>query len=368
MPFVALGLGRFAYGLLVQPMRSDLGWSYTEAGLLTTSNSVGHLLGAFAASNVIRQIGAERCVVWGTWAMAALLLLNGLTGEFSVVLAIRLATGVCAALAFIAGGVLAARLSASDVRWALVAYPTGAAGAIAVTAIGIPGLVTIDSRWPFGWFLLAGMATICALVLGAMFRGTTPVGLSSSAKKRENAHLPRPELAYGLFGLGYIGYVTFAVAYLEDGGATPSTVTAFWLVLGVASIAATTLWQRFDSIADDRFLLVATIGGCALGVIVLIVSNSTPFALISGLVFGASFLAVVSAVTSLARDRLPEVAWTAAIGRLTVMFGIGQIFGPVLAGLLGDSSAGLRAGLGFSALVLGAGTLVALSARAKPVA
>lgn len=349
-------------------MRSDLDWNYTQAGLLTTSNSVGHLLGAVVAASVIRRFGAERSVVWGTWAMAALLSVNGLTDEFLAVLVVRLATGVFGAFAFIAGGALAARLSANDVRWALVAYPTGAALAIAVTAVAIPWLVTIDSRWPFGWFLLGGLAAISALALGALLRGTTaPFSSRSIPKKKLDARLPRPELAYGLFGLGYIGYITFAVAYLEDGGATPQIVTAFWLVLGATSIVATMLWRRFESVADDRVLLVTTIGGCTLGVVVLIVGNTTPFVLASAVIFGASFLAVVTAVTSLARDRLPEEAWTAAIGRLTVVFGIGQILGPVLAGLLGDSPAGLHAGLAFSALALAIGTVVALSARAELV-
>ncbi|MBA3359912.1 MAG: YbfB/YjiJ family MFS transporter [Acidimicrobiia bacterium] len=59
-------------------------------------------------------------------------------------------------------------------------------------------------------------------------------------------------------------------------------------------------------------------------------------------------------------------AWAAAIGRLTVIFGFGQILGPVIAGLFGDSRSGLRAGLAFSAITLAAGTLVALSITPLP--
>lgn len=41
----ALGLGRFAYGLLVPAMRSELHWSLAQAGALTTANGLGYLLG-----------------------------------------------------------------------------------------------------------------------------------------------------------------------------------------------------------------------------------------------------------------------------------------------------------------------------------
>jgi len=45
-PAVALGLGRFAYALLLPAMRADLGWSYAVAGAMNTANAIGYLIGA----------------------------------------------------------------------------------------------------------------------------------------------------------------------------------------------------------------------------------------------------------------------------------------------------------------------------------
>ena len=42
---VSLGITRFAYGLLLPPMRADLHWSYTLAGAM---NTLGQLGGAVA--------------------------------------------------------------------------------------------------------------------------------------------------------------------------------------------------------------------------------------------------------------------------------------------------------------------------------
>jgi uncharacterized membrane protein len=36
---VSLGITRFAYGLLLPPMRADLGWSYALAGGMNTANA-----------------------------------------------------------------------------------------------------------------------------------------------------------------------------------------------------------------------------------------------------------------------------------------------------------------------------------------
>lgn len=81
------------------------------------------------------------------------------------------------------------------------------------------------------------------------------------------------------------------------------------------------------------------------------------------MLFGASFLTAVTAVTALARRLGPVHAITATVGGLTVSFAVGQCAGPVLAGPLSDGSRGLQAGLTRSATILAAGTLVALAQK-----
>lgn len=56
-PLVVIGFARFAFGLVLPEMRSDLGWSYTTAGLVTTVNALGYLGGALGAESVARRIG-----------------------------------------------------------------------------------------------------------------------------------------------------------------------------------------------------------------------------------------------------------------------------------------------------------------------
>ena len=58
-PVVALGLSRFAYALLLPAMRSDLGWSFADAGALNTANAARYLAGALVAAPVGRRIGPK---------------------------------------------------------------------------------------------------------------------------------------------------------------------------------------------------------------------------------------------------------------------------------------------------------------------
>jgi predicted MFS family arabinose efflux permease len=49
-PAVGLGIARFAYALVLPDMRTDLGWSWTAAGWMNTSNAPGVFGGSFALS------------------------------------------------------------------------------------------------------------------------------------------------------------------------------------------------------------------------------------------------------------------------------------------------------------------------------
>ncbi len=59
-PAVALGLARFAYSLLLPPMRADLHWTVTLAGTMNTAGAVGYLAGAIAAGPLAARAGSRR--------------------------------------------------------------------------------------------------------------------------------------------------------------------------------------------------------------------------------------------------------------------------------------------------------------------
>ena len=67
-PIIGLGIGRFAYSLVLPDMRDALGWSYSAAGFLNTINAAGYLAGALIASRIIKRFGLAAAVRWGTLA------------------------------------------------------------------------------------------------------------------------------------------------------------------------------------------------------------------------------------------------------------------------------------------------------------
>jgi len=67
-PTIGLGIGRFAYALVLPDMRDSLHWSYSAAGFMNTINAAGYLVGALFASQLIKRFGLAASVRWGTLA------------------------------------------------------------------------------------------------------------------------------------------------------------------------------------------------------------------------------------------------------------------------------------------------------------
>jgi predicted MFS family arabinose efflux permease len=160
-----------------------------------------------------------------------------------------------------------------------------------------------------------------------------------------------------MFGVGYIGYMTFVLALLREQGASGGALTLFYTLLGLAVLASSRIWAG---------LLERSRGGGALALLNVLLGGATllpaltsawPMVLLSGLVFGGVFLSVVAATTALVRHNLPAAAWASGISAFTIVFAAGQIVGPTVVGWIADGPGGLARGLVFStvALWLGAG-------------
>ena len=370
-PAVAIGLARFAYALLLPSMRADLHWSFATAGAMSTANALGYLAGALLAAVVARRYGTRRVFVASLGVTVLALLATGGTGNTMVLVALRAVAGASGAITFIAGaGLVAAAASAISPHRAatlLGIYYAGGGAAIVASGLAIPYLLAATSPtdgWRWGWVMLGGLGAVA-------FGVATPVALASAeppappaADRRWPArHLGAVLVSYGLFGAGYIAYMTFIVAFLKGHGTGPSGVTAFWVVLGAASIAGAFAWARPVARLHGGWGSATVLSVLGAGALLPLVSRSPVAAIGSALLFGGSFLSVVTAVTAVARRSLQPHHWTPAIAGLTVAFAVGQCLGPVLAGVLSDGPAGLSVGLTLSVGVLLAGAFVALAQR-----
>ncbi|WP_161965117.1 YbfB/YjiJ family MFS transporter [Ornithinimicrobium cerasi] len=378
-PLLSLGLARFAYALLLPEMRADLGWTWSQAGALNTANAAGYLVGALVTAPMARRVGTARSFVLGAWVCTAALLLTALTEEYAVLLLARTAAGVGGAWAFLLGAALvaAAGEAGAPSRSALLLglYYGGAGGGMTVAGLLVPWLLDRAPEgaagmqaWQLGWVALAVLGTLATLVAAVTVRATVDPAPPEAEEHRtwERGRVGWLSAGYTFFGLGYIAYLTFVIAFLQEQGVGLRTVAAFWVVVGVAASAGWFVWGpvigRLGGVRSMQLLMVVLAAGTVLPVLV----PQTWAFFLSAAVVGGTFLSVVTAMTVGVRRVLPPVLWTSGLAFATVAFGVGQTVGPWLTGWFSDVVGSLGAGLVLSAALLVVGAVVALPQREPP--
>ncbi|MDQ3399058.1 MAG: YbfB/YjiJ family MFS transporter, partial [Deinococcota bacterium] len=256
---------------------------------------------------------------------------------FGALMVLRFLQGVLGAWVFVGG---AALLLARGVSGLGVGVYFGGVGfGILLSPLVLP----LASGWRPAWELLGLLSLLMTAVALTAYPSLTepePPTLGEAGSLLPIAPLL---VSYGLYGAGYIGYMTFVTTAL------PVALEAFWALLGLGAVLSGIVWGGW----------VERVGG-AKGLVhvltVLTAASLFPVMLylpwLSAFAFGISFLGVIIAITQVFRRRLPPGAWARAMGLSTAAFALGQALGPSLSGLAGDLLGGAVGALGVSSLLL----------------
>jgi predicted MFS family arabinose efflux permease len=338
---LAPGLVRLSYALLLPPMKADLGWTFTQAGSLNTANAAGYLAGAIATMWLGKKFRSTTLFMVGCYLCAALLAVAGGITDIGAMRAQRFMSGFANALAFIAGGTLIARVALTRQRPGLVLgiYYAGVGWGVMIASLLVPLTLGHDGHgWQASWFALAAVAVL--LTLGATWAAshTADEGTQSVAWERGPAiaQYLRMLLAYGLYGVGYIAYLTFIVALLRRGGMSGYGAAELFGVLGLAAALSPFVWPALIEKSGGGKALAALNMVLAIATIIPALSHGRTGQFASCLIFGSAFMGAVTSTTNFVRRNLPTGQWHASISAFTIAFALGQGVGPFLIGYVAD--------------------------------
>lgn len=363
---VDIGLARLGYGLLLPAIRADLGGSYGTYGLIGALHLTGYLGGTLAAPRVLRararvpvviaishvavalSVGVSAAATGTLWLLAARVAIGAASG-----------IGVAAVVTEMLERVPASRRGmASAIAWA------GAGLAVAVSAPAGAWAMGDPSRWRLATLLCVVPAlAIAALALrlgphaattGGAGSGDTPFGWRDLLRAR-NAFFVA---AYASFGIAYIAYATFVVAAFAARGVPAPVVTAAWSALGLAAIAGALVVARVLAGRAVRYSFVFPLAAGAIGCwISAWPGAAAPVA--GAICVGVGLAASPAVASAFARMRSDAATSAVAFTAVTTVFGVGQLLGPLAAGVVADR-VGLWAVPLFAAVVFACGTLCAL--------
>lgn len=362
---VAMGIGRFVYTPILPGMMEEIGLSASDAGLIASANFLGYLLGALAAAGAWAGGQERRIMLAGLAASAALAALMGLTTDLTALVIIRFLAGVASAFAMIfASTIVFSHLAVAGRADLQAVHFSGVGWGIAISSLTIGALVLVRAAWPAGW-LWSGALSLIGFVAVLLLVDRGPV---SEGGGRREPPLPRSIplikmiLAYGIFGFGYIVTATFLIAIVREGEGGRLLESGVWLATGLAVIPSIYLWNLF---AKRLSLSVAYAVACcveALGVWLSVGLGGMAGPLLGGVLLGATFIAVTALGLQAGRVLAPE-APRRVFALMTASFGVGQILGPIVAGIAADWTGSFLVPslIAAAALLLSAG--IAWSAR-----
>ena len=360
--FSCLGLARFAFGMVLPNMQIDLGMNTTEAGIVGSANFFGYFIGLFTVSAFYKRFGVAKVISRSLWTQAGSMFLMSMAPNY-----------IFAALSFVITGFFGALVNISVMTYIAQVVPSqikGRATGIVVAGIGLSVIVSgalvpfieqyFAVPWRISWSVFAFFILLIGLftyrVLTSFVPHSSNHHISDSLSIKDIfTHVPFlvTGALYVVFGMSAIMYMTFFVAAAVTQWHVSIEISGtFWAILGITSLFSGPIF----GVVSDRIGRYATLGILfffqALAQAILAFAVPPLFLLFSAGLFGISTWAVPSIMATLSAELFGASHTARILSLVTLFFGVGQIVGPLAAGIITDATGDFKVIFGLSAIAL----------------
>jgi MFS family permease len=369
--FGALGLGRFALGMLLPSMATSVGLSHMQSGLIGTANFVGYLIAVLLCGHAVARTGARLLVFLALLVIAATMLLVARASTFAAILVLYAITGVGSGAANVpVMGLVAAWFDASVRARAAGFVVIGSGFAIIVSGQLIPYVNRVVGRdgWRTSWTVLGVMVAAIAIVAVLLLRNHPAAGRGAPRSAapapplvQRSFYRMRPvrilAAGYALFGFTYAIYVTFIVTSLRERGFSESAAGTFWSWVGFLSLFSGPVFGAVSDRLGRRAGLQIVFALQMLAYALAGARLPAPFLYASIAFFGIVAWSIPSIMLAAVSEHVERERTVAAFGFVTFAFGLGQISGPFVAGALAQRTGSFSSSF-FLAAALAAGAIL----------
>jgi MFS family permease len=354
-----LGFGRFALGMLLPSMASSLKLSYAQIGYISTGNFIGYLASVLLCAPIARKIGSRRLIAIALAMIAASMALISRADGFPAVLVLYFFTGMGSGAANVPMmGLITAWFDRSIRGRAAGFVVIGSGFAIIISGQLIPAInarVGLDG-WRDSWLVLAGIiagiGSMAALILRNRPEdlGIRPMGSEdtllapvmsgpgpAAGSIYRNRSLYLLGSIYFLFGYTYVIYATFIVTTLvRERGFSEAVAGSFWSWVGFLSLFSGPVFGTLSDRIGRKAGLMIVFALQMLAYLLVAADLPAIFLYLSIFCFGIVAWSIPSIMVAAVSEYVGADKALAAFGFITFIFGIGQITGPSIAGVLAE--------------------------------
>ncbi len=382
-----LGFGRFALGMLLPSMAATLKLSYAQMGFISTGNFIGYLVSVFFSGMIVARIGQRSFIFLSLLVVGLTMAMLSKSQAFAGPLALYVLTGMGTGGANVSMMSLASAWFARKGRGKAAGFMSSGSGlAIIFAGFFIPFVNRASGAegWRISWLALGAIVVLIAFLCLILLRNKpSDLGLAvpvdkdhgGGADARAAAHrkfdiyrsraIYHLGAIYFLFGFTYVIYATFIVTTLvKERGMSEAVAGNFWSVVGFLSLFSGPV---FGSISDKLgrkagMLIVFSVQSLAY----LLVASGLPgiFLYLSIFCYGLVAWSIPAIMAAAVGDYAGPENAARALGFITLIFGLGQISGPAIAGVLAQHSGGFSSSFYMAAALAGAAILLSAVLKA----
>jgi predicted MFS family arabinose efflux permease len=362
---VGIGVARFAFTSLLPYMLKDF-LTLSQAGILASLNFTGYLGGAIF-SIFIKDINTKvKYFRIGMVLSIVSTLVLALSSSESLWLISRIVAGFGSAMVLIVGGaIVMVKLNFENKTKAMGIHFSGIGFSIVVSEL-ISQYVLKNYTWSQAWLILAlfgSVVTIYSLYI-------------LSFDKQIKKDSPKHQLSMAIFSpyviLLIAAYFTEGVGFVVQGTFLPDIINSLegldgygnlgWLIVGIAGIPSSILWMRWAHKYGSVNIITVAMILQIVGILIPTLSNSVGLNLLSGALYGSTFIGLVALFLNLG-GHLAGKNPVVLMGAMTAAYGIGQVGAPLYSVALIHHFGNYNTTLYLTALIVFIGVLLLLYAK-----
>lgn len=365
---LVLGVARFSYTPLLPLMQQQAGLGVAAAGWLAALNYAGYLSGALIASLISDLVLKDRLYRIGMVVAVLSTAVMGLTDNVIVWALSRFVAGLSSAAGMLLGtGLILNWLIRHHHRSELGIHFSG----IGIGIAGCAAAVAMMSHWldwREQWFAFSAIG--CLLLIPALRWLPAPDRsvVTISGQKMEDSPPSATFMrlfmaAYFCAGFGYVVSATFIVAIINQLPGLAGQGNLVFLAIGIGAAPACINWDFIARRTGDLNALILAAILQIIGMLLPVMVGGLLASLFGALLFGGTFIGMVSLVLSMAGRYYPTRP-AKMMGKMTLSYGAAQIIGPAVTGWLAARWGSYAAGLYVAAAVMVLGALLLLMLKA----
>tara|TARA_R110002110_G_scaffold48696_3_gene145010 strand:- start:55 stop:1233 length:1179 start_codon:yes stop_codon:yes gene_type:complete len=363
---VMVGIARFSYTPMIPEMMDALGLSQSVVGLLATVNYAGYLTGALLITRISDLDLKVKLYQLGLIVAVVSTVLMGYTTDVWLWFLLRFVSGLSTSAGMLLGaGLLMSWLIKNNEKSELGVFFSGIGLGIVLTAV-LAELIKESFSWDQQWVIygLVGLALIVPVWRWMPdYRACALPRTGGTAGNDERSRfIVILQLAYFCAGVGYVVTATFLVAIAESMPELSGRGWLIWLIAGLAATPACWLWDVFSRRWGQWTALYLAYMLNSVSILMLILNTSMASVMLSAVIYGASFIGIVSMMLAMVGRVFPENP-SRPMSRLTFSYGIAQMLAPAVVGYLADVEGNYTNGLWLTLLVMALGVVMVHLAR-----